>query len=86
MICIKHRFVVGNGFKPFCTSQSFRTTKLHTSLSEIVRGFKTFSSRKIHEKYKNKIFQWQKSFYDHIIRDEISLNHIREYICSNPLK
>ena len=27
---------------------------------------------------------WQRSFYDHIIRDETSLQGIREYICSNP--
>jgi REP element-mobilizing transposase RayT len=29
-------------------------------------------------------FRWQKSFYDHIIRNEISLNKIREYIIVNP--
>jgi putative transposase len=27
---------------------------------------------------------WQKSFYDHIIRDEDDLNRIRQYICDNP--
>jgi REP element-mobilizing transposase RayT len=69
------RSIVGNGFKPFPT---------HT-LSEIIRGFKTFSSKKIHE---NKLtsFQWQKSFYDHIIRSEIELLHIQKYIRYNPLK
>jgi putative transposase len=29
---------------------------------------------------------WQKSFYDHIIRDEKDLQRIREYIQNNPLK
>jgi REP element-mobilizing transposase RayT len=29
---------------------------------------------------------WQKSFYDHIIRDEKDLQRIREYIYNNPLK
>jgi len=28
---------------------------------------------------------WQRSFYDHIIRNEISLHKIREYIINNPL-
>jgi len=28
---------------------------------------------------------WQKSFYDHIIRDEKDLDRIREYIINNPL-
>ena len=27
---------------------------------------------------------WQRSFYDHVIRDEDSLNRIREYIATNP--
>src|SRR4030042_2828024 len=27
---------------------------------------------------------WQRSFYDHVIRDEASLNRIREYIMTNP--
>ena len=31
-------------------------------------------------------FQWQRSFYDHIIRNEKSLQIIREYIRNNPLQ
>jgi hypothetical protein len=56
-------------------------------LPEIVRGFKTFSSRRINEEIKidNK-FQWQKSFYDHVIRDDKSLENLRQYIIYNPLK
>jgi putative transposase len=27
---------------------------------------------------------WQKSFYDHVIRDEKDLKRVREYICNNP--
>jgi putative transposase len=55
------------------------------TLSEIVRGFKTFSSREI-----NRVmfggFKWQKSFHDRIIRSQIELNKIREYIRNNPDK
>jgi uncharacterized protein (TIGR00252 family) len=29
---------------------------------------------------------WQRSFYDRVIRDEASLNRIREYISTNPLR
>ncbi len=29
---------------------------------------------------------WQKNYYEHIIRDEVSLTKIREYIVNNPLK
>lgn len=57
------------------------------SLSEIIRGFKTFSSKKINLDLKNDYrFQWQKSFYDRIIRNEKELYQIRKYIDQNPLK
>lgn len=71
IIIIKY---VGNGLKPFPTKYS---------LSEIIRGFKTFSSRSIHQLGSNS-FRWQKSFYDHIIRNEQSLWRIRQYIRDNP--
>lgn len=67
---------VGNGLKPFPTDHG---------LPEIVRGFKTFSSRKINRLEGNKYFQWQKSFYDRVIRSEKELFDIREYITNNPL-
>jgi hypothetical protein len=31
-------------------------------------------------------FQWQKSFHDHIIRNENDLKKIKEYIANNPIK
>ena len=30
-------------------------------------------------------FQWQKSFYDHVVRSEQDLHRIQEYIYNNPL-
>jgi putative transposase len=39
-------------------------------LSEVIRGFKTFSSRRINETNPKEKFQWQKSYYDRIIRNE----------------
>jgi len=53
------------------------------SLSELVGAFKTTSSKLIHRIGVGG-FLWQKSFYDHIIRDELSLNRIRKYIMNNP--
>ena len=56
-------------------------------LSEIIRGFKTFSSKRINEQLRgDKKFGWQKSFYDRIIRNERELYNIRKYIEQNPLK
>ena len=57
------------------------------SLSEMIRGFKTFSSKEINQVMKNEEkFQWQKSFYDRIIRNEKELYEIRKYIVQNPFK
>jgi len=56
-------------------------------LSEIVRGFKTWSARRVNEHEGNTgIPLWQRSFYDHIIRDDKDLESIREYIVNNPFK
>jgi REP element-mobilizing transposase RayT len=41
------------------------------------------STAKLIQKYNS---VWQKSFYDHIIRDGDDLERIREYITNNPLK
>ncbi len=56
-------------------------------LPEIVRGFKTWSARRVNEhEGKTGTPLWQRSFYDHIIRDDKDLESIREYIVNNPLK
>ena len=54
-------------------------------LPELIGAFKTTSSKLIHQVGLNK-FEWQKSFYDHIIRNEISLFNVRKYIKDNTLK
>ena len=52
-------------------------------LPELMGAFKTTSSKHIHMAGLT-TFHWQKSFYDHIVRYDSSLNRIREYIRSNP--
>ncbi|MFN4212728.1 MAG: transposase [Microgenomates group bacterium] len=52
-------------------------------LSDFIGAFKTTSSKMIHQSGLND-FQWQKSFYDHIIRNKKSLFAIRQYIKDNP--
>jgi len=60
-------------------------TKKIKSLSELMGAFKTTSSKLIHQTgLKN--FIWQRSFYDHIIRNNQSLNNIRAYVKNNPIK
>jgi len=62
------------------------TCKKRHGLPEIIRGFKTFAARRIN-KIRNLtgISVWQRGYYEHIIRHEISLMAIRQYIVNNPL-
>lgn len=68
---------VGNG-----RDRSLQKVK---SLSSLMGAFKTTSSKLIHNAGLY-IFQWQKSFYEHIIWYDEELNDIREYIINNPLQ
>lgn len=54
------------------------------NLGAVIRGFKSTTKRFANS---NAIeFEWQSRFHDHIIRDEQSLNNIRQYIIDNPSK
>ena len=55
------------------------------SISELMGAFKTTSSKKIHLAG-NQLFQWQRSFHDHIVRNNISYQRIFNYITQNPEK
>ena len=55
------------------------------SIGAIIAGFKSIVTKQINTIRnipREKI--WQRNYYDHIIRDERSLNEIREYIKNNP--
>ena len=54
------------------------------SLSAIIQSFKSASSRLIHSILNIKDPIWQRSFYDHIIRNESELSKIYDYIVNNP--
>jgi len=71
---------VGAGLKPAPTERRY-------GLPEIVRGFKTFSARRINEcRNAPGAAVWQRNYYEHVIRNEESLLRIREYIENNPLQ
>jgi putative transposase len=74
---------VGAGLKPAPTV--FKDKRY--PLSEIVRAFKTFSSKGIN-KLRNMPGKsvWQRNYYEHVIRRDESLEKIREYIENNPLR
>ena len=57
------------------------------TLWDIVRTFKSISAIGV-----NRLLMrsgqpvWQRNYYEHIIRNEDELNHIREYIMNNPIQ
>jgi REP element-mobilizing transposase RayT len=53
------------------------------SLSELIGSYKTTSSKKIHLAGLPE-FKWQRSFHDHIIKNEQSYYRISNYISNNP--
>lgn len=55
-------------------------------LSKIIKSFKNAVTNRLKLQYNEPPFVWQRSFYDHIVRDDEELNRIREYIINNPLK
>lgn len=61
------------------------------TIPTIIRGFKAAVTKQINTiqinagVYNKPERIWQKNYYEHVIRNETSLNKIREYIMSNPL-
>jgi REP element-mobilizing transposase RayT len=59
--------------------------KSNITLGKIIRFYKTKTTRLIRQnRYKN--FAWQRNYYDHIICNQIELNHIHQYTINNPLR
>ncbi len=61
--------------------------EIRHGLPEIVRGFKTFSSRRINAIRHNRGCPvWQRNYYDRVIRNENEMSRARAYIVDNPSK
>lgn len=65
----------------------------HHGIPEIIRQFKTFSSKRINEFLRRDGLEpspteniWQRSYYDHIIRNEEDFLNAWKYINQNPIK
>jgi REP element-mobilizing transposase RayT len=88
-------WIVRAGFKPARGLSNSMRTGLKSGatlesgppLSEIIRGFKTFSARRIN-RHRQSPGQpvWQRNYYELVIRNDDELNRAREYIVYNPLK
>jgi putative transposase len=61
------------------------STDFKKSISGIIRGFKTFSAKAINkERGLCGIPVWQRNYFDRIIRNELELDRVRQYIINNP--
>ncbi|RKY35148.1 MAG: hypothetical protein DRP78_05755 [Candidatus Omnitrophota bacterium] len=69
---------VGNGY-----ARSVNNNTNNNNLSIVIEALKSAVSKRINQ-FNNGLFKWQKSFHEHIIRIDESLNKIREYITNNP--
>ncbi len=71
---------------PTSTFESFGKL-VSNSIPTIVRGFKSAVTTRINA-IRNSSHKpvWQRNYYEHVIRNEIDLKEIYEYINSNPLK
>ena len=56
------------------------------SLGIIVGSFKGAVTKSIGEARNERTYVWQPKFFEHIIRNDLDLQHQREYILNNPLK
>ncbi|MBI4165468.1 MAG: transposase [Acidobacteria bacterium] len=73
---------VGAGLRPARTGPA--PTK--HPLSEIIRAFKSFSARAINSARSiPRARFWQRNYYEHIVRNQVELEKIREYVRLNPL-
>ncbi|MBX2931219.1 MAG: hypothetical protein KF781_04630 [Chitinophagaceae bacterium] len=52
------------------------------NLASIIRAYK--SSVKRYANQHNILFEWQSKYWDRVIRDDIELSNIRDYIYNNP--
>ncbi|MCK5491716.1 MAG: transposase [Candidatus Omnitrophica bacterium] len=85
IIIINNQILLNNG-----QTQGSVPTYSNISLSNLIQRIKMLSTKKYIAAVKNNQWPpfnkkiWQRSFHDHIIRNNRSLKEIREYIVKNP--
>jgi len=68
-------------------ASSAPTRDVPIRLMDVVRAFKSISAINVN-RFLSRVGVplWQRNYYEHIIRNEESLNRVREYIGTNPLR
>ncbi len=63
---------------------TYKKSNSNKILPIVISTFKAAITRKLNPIIEN--FKWQRSYYEHIIRNDIELDNIRRYINENPIK
>jgi len=77
--------VGANNYSPLQTNAILRPRGTSKTIGSVIRGFKIGVTKwmrqhtTIHD-------VWQRNYFEHIVRNDASLNRIREYIANNPLQ
>ena len=79
-----HLILKLNGYN--CENSEQNNERFKMTLSKIIQQFKSAVTKKCKDIDYYVPMQWQRSFYDHVIRDDTSYLEICEYIENNPLK
>ena len=67
-------------------------TRVGLSLADVVHRFKTLTTKRYADGVKQAGWMpfpgrlWHRDYFEHVIRDEVSLNRIRRYIEENPMR
>jgi REP element-mobilizing transposase RayT len=80
-----------HGVAPTMNNATGQPCGFASTLGNIVNWFKTMTTNQYIRGVKHKGWSqfggklWQRNYYEHIIRNEEELNHVRQYITENPL-
>jgi putative transposase len=79
--------IIETSQNPNITNPNSKSGSIPHSINAIVQNFQSITTRKINklENIRGTPF-WQRNFYEHVIRNEISLMEIQKYIRNNPLQ
>ncbi|HEV8720734.1 MAG TPA: transposase [Candidatus Binatia bacterium] len=88
IIVITDRAVGAKNFSPLPDSNTSTHRPIRSpskTIGSIIRGFKIGVTKWFRENTVTHIV-WQRNYYEHIIRNEESLNRIRQYVLDNPVR
>jgi len=88
-IIILHRGEMGFGIRPDVNDDLAEDAEVKKpTLGDVIRRFKSYTANRFRKESASlpDARLWQRSYYEHIVRDGIALKRIREYIENNVLR